>query len=129
MQNPAELIALLAKRCTGYLFIWTHYYDREILAASTGLAGKFTGEKSMECAGFRHSLYRQEYRQALGWSGFCGGNAGISHWMKREDILAALRHFGFEVVGVGFDDPRHPNGPAFALAAKRLAGGRGPSAG
>lgn len=119
MQKPAELIALLASRCTQYIFLWTHYYDHEIISTNPNLAHKFSEPIQGEYQGFSHQLYRQEYKSALGWSGFCGGNAPISYWMTRQDILDCLRHFGFSDLRIGHDQPSHPNGPSFAITAIR----------
>ena len=121
MQNPAELIALLSRCCKGHLCLWTHHYDATIISSSPRLASKFTQESSQDFNGFRHTLYRHEYQAALEWSGFCGGSAPTSNWMTREDIVRCLRHFGFEIVGVAFDQPDHVNGPALALVARRIA--------
>ena len=119
MQKPAELIALLASRCTQYIFIWTHYYDHEIISANPNLAHKFSEPIEGEYQGFSHQLYCQEYKSALGWSGFCGGNAPISNWMTRQDILDCLRYFGFNDLRINYDQPNHPNGPSFAITAIR----------
>lgn len=125
MQNPAELVALIGRCCTGHLCLWTHYFDAKIIASNPQLAPKFTENSSQDFEGFRHTLYRQEYRAALNWPGFCGGSAPTSHWMTRDDIFRCLRHFGFEIEGVAFEEPAHPNGPALALVARRVADERG----
>lgn len=119
MHDPVELLALLASRCTGNLLLWTHYYDPAIIQANPEFAVKFTGSEAVETHGFRHLRHRQNYQAALNWNGFCGGNAPISHWLSKADILAALEHFGFEIRKIGFDDLKHPNGPAFAVIATR----------
>ncbi len=119
MQKPAELIALLTNRCTQYIFLWTHYYDHEIISADPNLSHKFSEPIQGEYQGFKHQLYRQEYKTALGWSGFCGGNAPISYWMTRQDILDCLRYFGFNDLRINYDHPNHPNGPSFAITAIR----------
>lgn len=119
MQKPAELIALLTNRCTQYIFLWTHYYNHEIISADPNLSHKFSEPIQGEYQGFKHQLYRQEYKTALGWSGFCGGNAPISYWMTRQDILDCLRYFGFDDLRINFDQPNHPNGPSFAITAIR----------
>ncbi|MBW4693767.1 MAG: class I SAM-dependent methyltransferase [Lyngbya sp. HA4199-MV5] len=119
MQKPAELIALLSRHCLEHLFLWTHYYDAAIIAANPSLLPKFNDSTQSDYEGFQHTLYRQEYQTALTWSGFCGGNAPISAWMTRADIIRCLEYFGFEVLGINFDQPDHQNGPALALIAKR----------
>jgi hypothetical protein len=116
MRNPAKLIALLAKTCN-QLFVWTHYYDSNIITNNPNLQPRFSLNEPLECDGFHHQLYRQEYQTALGWGGFCGGSATYSRWMNRDDILACCRHFGFQDIRISFDHPNHPNGPCFAFVA------------
>lgn len=119
VQNPAELLALLARRCTGHLLLWTHYYDKELVAFNPELASRFTAASPGEYAGFRCTLHRQEYRTDLKRPGFCGGSKTTSQWLAREEILKGLAHFGFHDLRIGFDEPRHPQGPAFAVVAAR----------
>lgn len=119
MRDPVQLIALLARRCGGSLFLWTHYYDRELIAANPALAAKHTGSFRGRHDGFEYVLSRYEYRAALDWGGFCGGSAPYAHWMSRPDILKCLEHFGFGDIRINFDHVCHPNGPALALIAKR----------
>jgi hypothetical protein len=118
MRNPAELIALMAKT-SDRIFVWTHYYDEAIIKASPVFAPKFPSAMPAEHAGFRHTLYRQEYQTALGWAGFCGGSAEHSAWMPREELLACVRYFGFSDIRIAFEMPDHPNGPCFAFIATR----------
>lgn len=119
MQNPVELIALLAQRCTRHVFLWTHYYDRAIISASKIHAPRFNYSQPAEYSGFRHTVYRQEYQKALGWGGFCGGSASISNWLSRDDLVRCLQYFGFTDLRFNFDAPNHPNGPALAIIATR----------
>lgn len=118
MQNPVELIALATKACN-QLFIWTHYYDQAIISKNPNLAHKFLNGTSKEYAGFKHILYRQEYKTALNWTGFCGGSETFSYWLSRDAILACLKHFGMKDIQINFEAPDHPNGPSFALTATR----------
>lgn len=118
MRDPAELIELLAQH-TDHVFIWTHYYDAAVIKASPVLVPKFPGGRPAEHAGFKHSLYRQEYQLPPDCSGFCGGSATHSAWMPREEILACVRYFGFDQLQIAFDVPEHPNGPSFAFVASR----------
>ena len=118
MMNPVELIALLAKRCTHSLFMWTHYYDPAVISAG-GHSSRFKHSKKAAYDGFEHTLFQQEYQKALNWVGFCGGSAATSCWLDRNDLLGCLEHFGFGKIRLNFDDPSHPNGPALALVAER----------
>ncbi len=118
MQNPAELIALLAKACNN-LLIWTHYFDSAVVSSKPSLANKFTKSAAAVHAGFRYTQFRHEYGDALKWFGFCGGSMPYSHWMSRDDILSCLRFFGFHHIRTSFEMPDHPNGPSFAILATK----------
>jgi hypothetical protein len=61
----------------------------------------------------------QSYKEALEWSGFCGGSAPNSTWLTRDSILNGLKHFGYEYLNVSFEHPDHQNGPAFAVCARK----------
>ena len=118
MVNPVELIELLSRTATS-LFLWSHYYDHDVIQANPRLAAKFHPAKSAVHAGFAHTVHPQDYGPALQWSGFCGGSAPGSNWMSRADLLACLEHFGYRVLGIAFDEPHHQNGPSLALAATK----------
>jgi len=119
MKNPVELISHLSK-VTDNIFIWTHYYDPEIISKNSLIPTNKFGEcTTFEYGGFLHELHRYEYDTALDSMGFCGGSDMFSNWMTREDLLASFEHFGFRDIQVGFDHPEHPNGPAFAFSAIR----------
>jgi hypothetical protein len=119
MKNPAELIELISK-VSNQIFIWTHYYDEELLQQLPNFERRFSSSNSVEHKGFSHRLFRQDYGEALGFAGFCGGSLPFSHWMSRADILACLRFFGFKQIEIGFEDLHHLNGPCFCVAATRV---------
>ncbi len=56
--NPVELISLIAK-ASDQVFIWTHYYDSDIIHAQPHLSPKFPAQVATEYEGFKHTLYRQ----------------------------------------------------------------------
>jgi Protein of unknown function (DUF1698) len=114
MENPAELVSLLSL-VTDQLFIWTHHYA----PGNPQQAAGFAAPQAAEHKGFSHALFRQDYGGALDFPGFCGGRHRGWSWMKREDILACLKYFGFVDIRTSFDELDHPNGPAFAIVAKK----------
>ena len=119
MRTPVETIALTAE-VADRLFLWTHYHDEEIVAASELLRPRFTTHEPASYAGFAHTLHRFQYESALQLKGFCGGSAPHSKWLSRADLLGALEHFGWHVDGTAFETPDHPHGPALALVAHRV---------
>jgi hypothetical protein len=118
MTNPAELIALLAAHCDR-LFLWTHYYDDAALRRLPKLRARFAGTSEATHDGFTHTRYRFHYRATRFRLGFAGGHAAYSHWLTRDAILAACRHFGFQRVEMGLDEPNHPYGPCCGFVATR----------
>jgi hypothetical protein len=118
MIDPAELIAL-ASKIAGRLFLWTHYYDAGIISRNRKVARRFKRNHPAEYAGFQHRLFRYDYGGSFRLARFCGGSRPYAHWMLREDIIACLNHFGFGEIRTSFEEPDHPNGPAFALVALR----------
>lgn len=118
MINPIELLYLLSKT-TNNLFIWTHYYDDEIISKNKEIKQKFTKGISTEHNGFRCSLFKYHYYDALSWNGFCGGPELYSYWMTRNDILKCLTFFGFTKIKTQFDHVDHINGPSLAILATK----------
>ena len=118
MEDPIRLLQLMAD-VADRVFLWTHYYDHDILAARTDIGYKFAPLSYLDHDGVSYPYSLQSYDTALGWAGFCGGAAPTSKWLTRDGILDALRRFGLTKIRIGFDQPDHPNGPAFALAAQR----------
>jgi hypothetical protein len=65
MTNPAELIGLITK-VSDRVFIWTHYYDENIIRSTPYLSPRFAQQTAAEYQGFKHMLYRQEYGEYKG---------------------------------------------------------------
>jgi hypothetical protein len=118
MRDPLGTLALIST-VTTRLFLWTHYYDPDVVDASDLLRPRFTAHEPAERAGFPHTLHRFEYESALRLKGFCGGSAEYANWLSRADLFDALAHLGWQVDDIGFDTPDHPHGPAIALVAHR----------
>lgn len=110
MTEPVVLLERIARRAKA-VFLWTHYWD----------VSRKPGQRVVRAthAGFDHELYEHAYGPALDWQGFCGGSQSYARWLSREGILSALAHFGYDDVRTAFEQPDHPNGPAFAVAARR----------
>jgi hypothetical protein len=116
--NPVEAIALIA-RATDTVYIWTHYYDDEKVKSNATLGHHFQSSSQSVHDGFHHTLYRQHYQLRLGNPGFMGGSEHYSHWLSREDLIGALKHFGFDEITVQFDQTDGPAGPNISLLARR----------
>jgi hypothetical protein len=106
MLDPAEMLRL-AVRVSPRLFLWTHYYEAERILANPPVAAHFPSEHGPP---FRYE-YAPEDR--------IGGGSGFSYWLDRATILGLLDEFGLNQIEIGIEEPDHPNGPAFALIARR----------
>ncbi len=113
-----ELIALLAAR-SDRVYLWTHYDDDAALLRAPIVRARFSGTSEATHACFTHTRHRYRYRAAKFRLGFAGGSAPHSEWLTRDTIVAALRHFGFDHIETGFDEPHHPYGPCCAFVAMR----------
>ncbi|MGG6295933.1 class I SAM-dependent methyltransferase [Leptolyngbya sp. AN02str] len=118
MEEPLRLLNL-ASKVSDRLFIWTHYYDHEIITNTEKLKHKFEPVQVVEFEGVPYETSQQSYKQALAWSGFCGGPQPVSRWLTRDSIIKALNQFGYKDLSVSFEQPDHPNGPAFAICARK----------
>jgi hypothetical protein len=116
MRDPSELIDLIS-RASKKLLLWTHFYDDALIKSKPNLARRFSGSIPSRYKGFDYVLHKYSYGRKR--RNFCGGINPFSHWMTRADILACLRFFGFQDLRIAFDEPDHPNGPSFCVAALR----------
>ena len=103
------------------MYLWTHYYDSEIISKSDGLLGQFSAGIEIEFEGFRCTAYEQR-QETAGWHRFHHGSGNFSFWMTRECILSCLKYFGFMDITTRFDQPDHRYGPSIALLATRTCG-------
>lgn len=117
MTEPIKLLQDMAK-VSRSIYIWTHYYDADVILKRDDLKKKFESEPRVQHFGGREVIsYKQSYLDALQWKGFCGGSAATSYWVTKESILGVLSDLGFQVT-IGRDF-QHPNGPAMMLFASR----------
>lgn len=116
MENPVEVLELLCRR-TNAIFLWTVYWDEAFsLLHPDRLAGTAGVLESVH-SGFRHTLHRHDYGEGLNYGRFWGGPNSFSNWMEKDQILGALRHFGFSRQTVELES--NPNGSALRLVAAR----------
>lgn len=118
MPNPISLLRGISG-ATDKVFLWTHYYDRDAIEGDKDLSRKFSSVEQIELDGRSYDCAIQNYQEALGWDGFCGGGESTSTWLTRESLIAALEDFGFSDLQFGFENKGHPNGPSFAVCASK----------
>ena len=118
MVDPIGLLDRLS-RSSDRVFLWTHYYDHDVLSVDPATPRRFPGSTEAMHDGFRYVLHRQNYLSALDLAGFCGGSEPFSQWLSRDDILDFLDHAGFSDVGISHELRDHPHGPCFCVLAQR----------
>lgn len=124
MLEPGRLLEKMSES-SDRLFLWTHYFEPDLTLWSPNwqkrLESKWhqSEEYIVEIAGVKARHVPYSYNEALGWSGFCGGPASQATWLYRDDIQLIMRNLGFKQFKYAFDDPAHPNGPAFCLFATK----------
>lgn len=121
LYHMTDPVTFLHKLCgvSDAVGLWTHYFNADVLQA-LGVPDKFDFKprKVTTPHGRTVELYYQRYLGALEWTGFCGGSAPGSSWMRRQDILGMLEDEGF-VCETFLDQSDHPNGPAFCVFGRR----------
>ena len=120
-RDPAACIARMAAR-SDRVFIWTHYYTDDLHTANLR-ADMFTPVPAKPLGapveGFSGEVFRLDYEAYLAGVKYRGGVDDHTHWMRREDILACLRHSGLTEITIAFDQQEHPFAANFALLAQR----------
>lgn len=118
MKNPVELLDLISKR-TDRLYIWTHFYDEDIIQNIESYSNKFSPIQNAKYKDFYFEYATWSYNEWLGTNEFCGGLEEQSKWMTKKSILNCLEYFGFSNIAVGFEDNYHRNGPSLAISASK----------
>lgn len=118
MRDPLRMLGLCCQHADE-LFLWTHYYDEALLNANPAQAYRFGQTVACEWQGFKVRGYRRAYGAQIWNPLHLGSDAAYSVWLPRDIILDALRHFGFNDIVIGDEEPGHAAGPAFSLLARR----------
>lgn len=120
MESPPELLSLVAKVSNRAMF-WTQYYDHAIIKSRMSYLKRlrFRSAEQATYNGFTYTRHERRYGVRLRSLQFIGGTAAYSCWMELEDIIAGLKHFGFQRVEINFHDKEHINGPAVCLACSK----------
>ena len=125
MNDPFDLLQKLS-RASDRLFLWTHYYDPDVVMANPQIASHLSDRsETVERMGLRLDYWPYHYNAALERDDFSGGSTSSVRWMTQEGIFAVLSRFGYEVT-VYQDHKTHPSGAAMSLYARRNATPAGP---
>jgi hypothetical protein len=118
MVEPVRLIDLIS-RSARRLVMWTHVVD-ERARDNKQLAARLSYEpQQVNYEGFPHEVYRYKYALGRSLPGYVAGTRPYTNWLKRDDLMRALEHFGWSQIAVGFDEPHHQNGASLMIVAVR----------
>lgn len=119
LQDPVLLLDHVS-RVTSKLYLWTHYFNREVMTDKVK-SGKFESKmESVDYGGATYDLVKQYYEEVLlSKARFSGGTEIYSRWMTRESLLDCLKNVGFRNVHVLNDEVNHPHGPAISICAMK----------
>jgi hypothetical protein len=123
MQDPLKILKLLCSM-GDRVYLWTHFYDEAQIESNPSVRRAFRSgvTKEFELDGLTVKGYQQKYTTGLltyFMPGFCGGMKVYTFWLPLGDIQAALRHFGFRIVGMEIHSSGTPHGPNVSIAAVR----------
>jgi Methyltransferase domain len=120
MEDPVELLGRLGTVCSR-LYLWTHFFDGESVRTRANVSARFDGPIERATRGLTYTAYKFRYATDKLRGAFCGGPEPFAYWLTQDDIIRALRHFGFTEIEQSFVDRDHVHGPAFALVAQKPA--------
>ncbi len=119
MADPAQLLRLLAARADA-LYLWTHCVDDAAMPIGDPRRAVLADTPDVvDCAGVAFRVFRRTYAGAEHHASFSGGPIDAHAWPHRDDLLAALRAFGYGELHVAHDEPGHVNGPSLSIFARR----------
>lgn len=119
MHDPAEFLKKIADRSNA-IFIWTHYYDEAAMPPSDLRTLPFSGKVEIrDLDGFKLHYHERSYRHANTNASFCGGMRDQHYWMRKDEILSLLTHFGYvDIVELNVN-PDHAGGPCVSVYARK----------
>jgi len=116
MMDPVQLLFDVSRH-TRRLFLWTHYFESNLVSQNDAIGTCFAASEKREFQGLTYEWHRYSYETAINCPRFCGGSAPFSGWLTRGSILEALAHFGFRTLEIAYEQLDHQSGPCFAIAA------------
>jgi hypothetical protein len=116
MTEPVEFLRLLCSRSRS-IFLWTVYWDPEVCDKDPLSSQGKAEAQEVTVAGFKYRLHRHNYGTGFDYGCFWGGPDSFSNWMEKNDILQALKHYGFSKQIVKLEPNK--NGSSLMVAAVR----------
>ncbi|WP_421423127.1 class I SAM-dependent methyltransferase [Agrobacterium rosae] len=118
MPDPGEFLRLVAAKVDA-VFIWTHYCHEEEMPVADVRRAPFSGNVEVrEVAGMALRYFERSYQHAEENASFCGGMKDRHYWLQKDEIIALLKHLGYNSVKILQEDRSHPGGPCFSLLAR-----------
>lgn len=116
MEDPVELIRLVSEHADK-LYMYTHYINDEALTKTW--ANRVLDHCTVVRGARDYEYYYRSYCGAETTAAFTGGVHSGAVWLRKQDIMDALRAYGFTNIVIKLDMPDHPNGPAIVFVAMK----------
>jgi len=116
MRDPLELLYQISRR-TDRVMLWTHYASEPLIST---LPSHLVSRPTVH--GVTCDYFRIDYPVGDWGSRPFAGTASWRSWIRKDDIIGALKAYGFNSVRVVLDDVEHRGGdPALTLMAAKSA--------
>jgi hypothetical protein len=116
MTEPLKLLRLIAEH-TDKIFLWTRFYP-DSFAPAPPFPPPLVRIKNVPFEGKLVPHFERSYLMTnRAW--FCGGVYSGCAWLRRGDVLDALKVLGFSDIEIAFENTDDALEPSFALVARR----------
>ena len=111
MTEPLRLLQLIAEH-TDNVFLWTHFYLDDAVPSYARI-------RHVPFAGKMVAQFERPYLMIGRSRTLCGGVYSGRAWLRRSDLLDALRILDFTHIEIAFEDQTNSQGPSFAIVARK----------
>ena len=111
MTEPLKLLELIARR-TDKVYIWTHFYPDDAVPS-------YVRTRYVQWQGKTVPQFERPYFMMRPRHQFRGGVYSGRAWLRRSDVLDALKTLGFVRIDITHEDYSNRLGPSFAVLARK----------
>ena len=116
--DPIDFL-LKCGRISNNIFIWSFFYDPEVISTLDFERSCFSGEvEEKTYAGRKFTYHKRYYRpEIIADPKYAGGLRSYANWLNKEDLFAAIELAGYKVQRLYLDT--HSKVPAYNILASK----------